>query len=208
MASTQQIKGRIKSVKSTSQVFAYIDGANLYSGTRADGWMIDYGRFMKWLRDKHKVTSAYLFIGMIAANSELYKSLQEVGFVLVFKPTVMDKDGRVKGNCDADMVLHIVSDAYEKKFDSAVVVTSDGDFYSTVNFLLKQNNLALLLSPSKNCSILLKRTNAKITYLNDVKNHFEYKKMRPPLKTKHQKGSHRSDSRGSISKTRKVGKEK
>lgn len=207
MASTpSRFKARIKTVKNTKQIVAYIDGANLYSGAQKDGWLVDYPRFMTWLREKHKVTKAYLFIGMIASNGDLYRSLQEAGFILVFKPTVMDPNGKVKGNCDADMVLKIVADSYENKFDQAVLITSDGDFYSTVEFLLKKDQLSALLSPARNCSILLKRTAAKITNLRDVKSHIEYnkpkghKKMRPPLKTKHQKGSHRSDSTETVAK--------
>jgi hypothetical protein len=75
MASTQQIKGRIKSVRSTEQVIAYIDGANLYSGTKSDGWLVDYGRFTKWLADKYLVSKVYMFIGMVEGNSALYSFL-------------------------------------------------------------------------------------------------------------------------------------
>ena len=35
----------------------------------------------------------------------MYTRLQEEGFILVFKPTLKYKDGTVKGNCDAELVL-------------------------------------------------------------------------------------------------------
>lgn len=151
--------------------FAYIDGANLYKGIASLGWELDYKRFRVWLSEKYGVKLAYLFIGMIPKYKELYKYLQESGFMLVFKEVVYDGDGKPKGNCDADLVLQATRDAYENKFDNVVVVASDGDYAGLVSFLCESRKLFVIISPSheKKCSILLKRTGAKITYINDQK---------------------------------------
>jgi len=190
-------------MKQAPNNYAFIDGANLYNGVKEQGWLIDYKRLRKWLADKLDVQNAYLFIGLMPKNSDMYRSLQEAGYILIFKPTVTDPDGRVKGNCDADMVLHIVSNTYEDKFDQAVLITSDGDFYSTVEFLKKRDKLKRLLSPSPNCSILLKRLGVGITYLHDIKPLIEYKKKKPPMKTKHHQGSFRSNPAPNVAKTTK-----
>lgn len=174
-------------------VFAYIDGANLYNGVKDQGWLLDYKRFRVWLSDKFGVTEAKLFIGLDPKQSHLYQALQQYGYVLAFKPTVTDITGKIKGNCDADMVLQIVSDTYENIIDSAVVVTSDGDFYSTIEFLQQKQRLSRIVSPSPKCSILLKRTNAPITYLHEIKSRVQMKK--PPAKTKQRKGLSRGDIR-------------
>ena len=191
------------------KTYAFVDGANLHKGVDDQGWAVNYRRFRTWLFEKLKVQKAFLFIGLVPGNSRLYTSLQEAGFILIFKPTITNVDGKVKGNCDADMVLTIVSGAYEKKFDKAVLVTSDGDFYSTVEFLQKRKMLTRIVSPSLKCSILLKRTNASITYIGEIKNLVEYKqsfstnkKKKPPMKTKHHKGLFRNDSRLDNSKKR------
>lgn len=172
-------------------VYAYIDGANLYNGVRDQGWLLDYKKFRVWLSDKLGVTKAQIFIGLDPRQSDLYRRLQEFGYILVFKPTITDINGKIKGNCDADMVLNIVRDVYETKDVKAVVVTSDGDFYSAVELLLNKQRLLRIVSPSPKCSILLKRTNAPITYAHEIKTHLELKK--PPAKTKHRKGLSRGD---------------
>lgn len=182
---------RARDRRSLDTCIAFVDGANLYVGVKREGWAVDHRRFRVWLEEKFGVTKAYLFIGLIEQNTELYHDLQEAGFSLIFKPTVVGADGAVKGNCDADMVLRIVSGAYEGAFDTSVLVTSDGDFYSTVEFLQKRDMLARIISPSPNCSILLKRTNAPITYMHEIRRLVEYKKKRPPAKTEHRKGSFR-----------------
>lgn len=151
--------------------FAYIDGNNLYSGIRNSGWKIDLIRFRRWLYQKYDVVRAYYFIGLMPKESELYTFLQEAGFVLIFKEVVYTKEGTVKGNCDADLVLESVKDVYENSCDKQVIVTGDGDYSSLVKFLMAKGKLRVILSPGEKerCSVLLKRTEAPITYLNDVR---------------------------------------
>lgn len=134
------------------------------------GWRLDYKRFRVWLTEKYGVQRAYLFIGLVPRYKDLYTHLQEAGFTLVFKETVYDNNGKVKGNCDADLVLQASRDYYENHFDQAVLVSSDGDYASLVKFLYENSRLRAILSPSDKCSVLLKRTNASIAYLSDQKN--------------------------------------
>ncbi len=107
----------------------------MHKGIADFGWKLDYARFRIWLSEKYGVKNAYIFIGLIPKYNKLYTHLQECGFILIFKEVVYDGDGKAKGNCDADLVLHAMSDAYENKFDSAVLVSSDGDYASLVKFL-------------------------------------------------------------------------
>ena len=151
--------------------YAYIDGANLHKGISSQGWVLDYRRFRRWLKEKHAVQEAYLFIGLIPKYATLYKLLQEAGFILVFKEVVYDGDGKPKGNCDADLVLQVTRDHFEKKCERAVIVTSDGDYASLIKMLLEREVLEVVLSPSqeKTCSILLKKTGARITYIAHIR---------------------------------------
>lgn len=155
--------------------FAYIDGANLHNGIFGFGWKLDYARFRVWLTEKYNVKTAYIFIGLIPRYKDLYKYLQECGFTLVFKEVVYDEKGKPKGNCDADLVLQTVCDTYEHKFNRVVLVSSDGDYARLVKFLQEKQKLIIILSPGKEkkCSILLKRTGAKIAYLNDQHAHLK-----------------------------------
>lgn len=155
--------------------YAYIDGANLYKGVAGLGWELNYKRFRVWLTEKYGISTAYLFIGLIPRYKELYKSLQEAGFTLIFKEVVYDGDGKPKGNCDADLVLQATRDAYEDKCSGAVVVTSDGDYAGLVKFLQEKQKMLVVVSPSneKKCSILLKRTEVKIAYINDQRSNLE-----------------------------------
>lgn len=148
---------------------AYIDGANLHSALKELGWKLDYARFHRWLTEKYAVKQAYIFLGLIPKFKDLYTYLQECGFTLAFKEVVYDGSGKPKGNCDADLVLRVTRDAYEKAYEKAIIVSSDGDYAGLVKFLEERGQMKTILSPAveKKCSVLLKRTGVRISYLND-----------------------------------------
>jgi len=155
--------------------FAFIDSQNLNLGIRSLGWKLDFRRFRRYLSDKYQVSTAYLFIGYIPENQDLYSSLQKDGYTLIFKPTLPDKNGDIKGNVDADLVLQAMIDF--DNFNKAVIVTSDGDFYCLVKYLYKQYKLRMVLSPYiDTCSNLLKRSaKEKIVYMANLRQKLEYK---------------------------------
>jgi len=156
--------------------YAFIDGANLYRGVESQGWSLDYKRFRVFLRDKYAVGTAYWFIGYVPEQADLYRALQSRGFTLVFKPTIPDPGGRIKGNCDAELVLQAMIDFDD--YDKAVIVTSDGDFHCLVRHLEKKGKLEAVVSPKReNCSILLKRAAPqKMLFLDRFRSRLEYKR--------------------------------
>jgi len=153
--------------------FAYIDGANLHKGVHSLAWRLDYFRFRILLWEKYNVKRAYLFLGLVAQYKNLYTHLQEAGFTLVFKETVCDGDGKVKGNCDAALVLKAIVDFYEKSFNKAVIVSSDGDYAELIEFLKNKDVLQVVISPSNKCSYLLRKQNIPILYLDTQRGKLE-----------------------------------
>ena len=167
-------------MKSRENNYAFIDSQNLYLAIRELGWTLDFQRFRIYLKEKYYVVKAYLFIGFMEENAYLYKSLQEKGFILIFKPTLKYKDGHTKGNCDAELVLQAMIDFNEYK--KAVIVTGDGDFHCLVDYLIKQGKLEKLFIPNQHSySALLKRfPSGFLSFVSDLKKKLEYKKKRTP----------------------------
>ena len=155
--------------------YAFIDGANLHRGLESLGWKLDYKKFRTWLSEKFSITRAYIFLGNIPKYSSLYLYLQESGFTLIFKEVVYDGEGKAKGNCDADLVLKAVQEFYEGGYENALIVSSDGDYSSLVSFLIVKGKLKSILSPAneQKCSVLLKRTGAKISYISNRRSTIE-----------------------------------
>jgi uncharacterized LabA/DUF88 family protein len=155
--------------------FAFIDSQNLNLAIREQEWKLDYKRFRVYLHDKYHVTKAFLFIGFVSTNQDLYLSLQDYGYLLVFKPTLYLPSGKVKGNVDAELVLHTMIEY--PNYDKAVVVTGDGDFYCLVDHLKKHDKLEKLIVPDeKRYSSLLRRFIPDIAFMNGLRAKLEYRK--------------------------------
>lgn len=144
----------------------YIDGANLHLGFKTLGRELDYKRFRRWLLDKYKIHTAYIFMGYIPEQKSLYDYLENCGFELIFKETVKQK-GVVKGNADAEMILKTVRDFYEEDTESVTLISGDGDFSCLVDFLLEKQIFGRLMIPNiKYCSYLLRKKQISLVRLD------------------------------------------
>lgn len=153
----------------------YIDGNNLYRSAKELGFDIDYKKFRGWLRQKYNANNVYLFIGLVPERVNFYEYLQSSGYILVFKQTISVGE-KIKGNCDAELVLKTVSDFYTKSFTSCILITGDGDFGCLVEFLKENKAIERIISPDENkCSILLRNKNTEITFLNTLYHKFSKK---------------------------------
>ena len=167
-------------MKKSLNNFAFIDSQNLNLAVRALGWRLDFKRFRVYLKEKYGVEKAYLFIGYVEGNNNLYTALQEAEFLCIFKPTLVYKDGTTKGNCDAELVLHAMIEF--KNSVKAIIVTGDGDFYCLVKYLIENDKLKAVIIPNRNkFSALLKFKSFKpfLRYMNDLQERLEYKKRKP-----------------------------
>ena len=160
--------------------YSFIDSQNLNLSIRSLGWKLDFARFRIYLKEKYGVIKAFLFIGYVEGNNDLYVSLQSAGFLCVFKPTLEYKDGTTKGNCDAELVLHAMIEY--PNYDKAIIVTGDGDFYCLVQYLLEKNKLSVILIPNRlKFSALLKFKMFRpfLRYMNDLEKLLAHIKKRP-----------------------------
>ena len=162
-------------MKKPQNNYAFIDGQNLNLSIQRLGWKLDFRKFRVYLSEKYAVGTAYYFLGFVEGNSNLYTSLQKDGYILVFKPTLTLPNGKVKGNIDAELVLHAMIQ-YEN-YEKAVIVTGDGDFYCLVDYFIKNNKLLKLLIPDRNrFSSLFRKKMVYISFVSDFRNKLEYDK--------------------------------
>ncbi len=164
--------------KSKPVVYAFIDSQNLNLGVQSAGWRLDFRKFRLYLKNKYQVQKAYLFIGMMPANAKMYEALQEMGYILVFRPVVEVKKGSrtvVKGNVDAELVLYASAIKFAD-YNKAIIVSGDGDFFCLADFLHDKEKLAHILVPNKQYSGLLRQFNNYIVRIDLLKKSLESKK--------------------------------
>ena len=137
------------------KVYAFIDSQNLNLGVKSQGWSLDFSKFRVFLKEKYNVSKAFLFIGYLKNHVQLYASLKKSGYFLIYKPVVVSKTRYVKGNVDAELVLHSMIEF--PNYNKAVIVSGDGDFYCLVKYLVNKKKLAKIIAPNKKYSSLLRR---------------------------------------------------
>jgi uncharacterized LabA/DUF88 family protein len=159
-------------IMKTQNNYAFIDSQNLNLSIREQGWMLDFMKFRLYLRDKYAIEKAFIFIGYHFPYQNLYTNLQKYGYILVFKPTLQLPGGTVKGNVDAELVLHTMIEY--RNFDKALIVTGDGDFYCLVDYLISNNKLLKLLVPNRlKYSSLFRKLMPNIHFMNNLRGKLE-----------------------------------
>jgi uncharacterized LabA/DUF88 family protein len=153
--------------------YAFIDSQNLNLSIREQGWTLHFRRFRQYLRDKYGIAKAFLFVGYVYENQALYTALQKDGYILVFKPTLKLPSGQVKGNVDAELVLHAMIEY--RNYDKALIVTGDGDLYCLVDYLAKNGKLLRLLIPNRESfSSLLRKMMPYSAFMSDLEGKLAY----------------------------------
>jgi uncharacterized LabA/DUF88 family protein len=134
---------------------AYIDGQNLHMGTQSSklSWKVDLGRFRVYLKEKYQVDKAYYYLGFIITGNQydsLYESIQDAGFILVFREHNSSMLGSKKGNVDADIVFSMMRGlCVGLAFNKYVLVSGDGDYKRLVSFLIEKDKLEKILFPNR-----------------------------------------------------------
>lgn len=183
--------------KAKPNVYAFVDSQNLNIGVQSYGWKIDWRKFRKFLTEKYHVTQAYLFIGYLPENEDMYTQMHDAGYLVVLKPTIdmyltpedkeaaaakakaQAKEGEApkkpttKGNVDAELVLYAVKEM--PNYDKAIIVSGDGDFFGLIEYLEQQNKLLHVLAPNWKYSSLLKPFEKYIVRVDEFKRVISYR---------------------------------
>lgn len=177
-----------KPTEKKTDVYAFIDSQNLNLGVQRAGWKMDWRKFRQFLRSKHGVTKAYMFIGYISENEDMYNQLHEAGYLIVLKPTVDtstnndDKQVKpqIKGNIDAELVLYAMKEM--PNYSEAIIVSGDGDFYCLAEYLEAKGRLKHIMTPNWKYSTLLKPYEKYILRLDQKRKELEHIDHRPRKK--------------------------
>lgn len=165
--------------------YAFIDSQNLNLGIQRAGWKLDWKKFRVFLKEKYNVENAYMFIGYLPENEDLYNQMHEAGYLVALKPTLEmfataeeqareDKDKPpTKGNVDAELVMFVMKEL--PNYDKAIIVSGDGDFYSLIEYLKDRKKLLHIMTPNWRYSTLLKPFESYIIRLDTLRHELSYR---------------------------------
>ncbi|MCA9346792.1 NYN domain-containing protein [Candidatus Saccharibacteria bacterium] len=163
--------------------YAFIDSQNLNLGVQRAGWKMDWKKFRAYLQDKYQIEKAYMFIGYLPENEDLYNQMKAAGYTVVLKPTLemmsshdaekKDEKLPTKGNVDAELVMYVMKEI--SNYNKAIIVSGDGDFYSLIEYLSEKNKLLNVMVPNWKYSSLLKAFDKSIVRLDVLRNDLSYR---------------------------------
>lgn len=174
----------IRRRKKQPEIYAFIDSQNLNVGVQKHGWKMDWKKLREFLKTKYGVTEAFMFIGYVPENEDMYKQLHESGFRIVLKPTYdmtrprpEQEEGEekkpIKGNVDAELVLWAMKEF--PKYQKAIIVSGDGDFFCLVEYLVEQKRLLKILTPSQQYSGLYNAFDEYVEQLDKYRHELQYR---------------------------------
>lgn len=165
--------------------YAFIDSQNLNLGIQRAGWKMDWKKFRTYLKEHYDVEKAFMFIGYLPENEDLYTQMQAAGYLVALKPTLEmfnnpeeeKKDDKerppTKGNVDAELVMYVMKEM--QKYSKAIIVSGDGDFYSLIEYLVERQKLLCVMTPNWRYSTLLKPFEKYIVRLDTLKSQLSYR---------------------------------
>jgi uncharacterized LabA/DUF88 family protein len=181
--------------------YAFIDGQNLYLGTTkctdcanaldikltdmklsdctcGKAWEVDLAKLRVYLAENYKVSQAYYFLGYLNdRHADIYKSIQEAGFIVIFKEHHQNAKSEKKGNVDTDIVFETMKSLLEVDFDKVILVSGDGDYKKMVYYLVGKNKFKKVLFPNKRYASSLYKTlgSEYFDYLENLRSYIEKK---------------------------------
>ena len=135
------------------KIALFIDGANLYSTSRALGFDVDYRKLLAAFQKRGSLLRAYYYTALV--EDQEYSSIRPLidwldynGYKVVTKPAkeFTDAFGRrkIKGNMDIELAV----DAMELSgvVEHYVIFSGDGDFCSLVSALQRRGRKVSVVS--------------------------------------------------------------
>ena len=86
-------------MKVQSNNYAFIDSQNLNLSIREQGWIMDFGKLRQYLGRKYGIAKAFMFIGYVYDNQDLYTALQKSWLHLGFQANSYVAEWKGKGKC-------------------------------------------------------------------------------------------------------------
>lgn len=140
----------------TDRLALFIDGANLYSATKALNADIDFKKMVDAFREKAVLARAYYYTAVTEGEEfspirPLIDWLGYNGFSLVTKPVKRFTDAqghtRTKGNMDIEIAVDMLELA--PRIDHAILFSGDGDFRRLVQAVQSKGVRVTIVSTLK-----------------------------------------------------------
>ena len=123
-----------------NQIVIFVDNSNIFQGFRKFGIKVDYEKLKKLIVNARKLEAIYLYEGLVYPISpekqRWYNDLSsKSGYEIKASFDKITSQGVDEKKVDICIAVDIISLGYENAYDTAVLVSGDGDFVPVVKKL-------------------------------------------------------------------------
>ena len=133
------------------KIMIFIDGSNLFYTAQMMGIEIDYLKLTETLVGRDKLIRVNFYAGIDTENqlsAGWQYFMKRSGFKMITKPLQCFADGNRKANCDVEMAVDMINLA--NSFDTAILVSGDGDLTYAVQTLVNKGKQVEVLGNKMN----------------------------------------------------------
>ncbi len=126
------------------RITIFIDNSNIFKGFQKYAIKADYEKLKNVITRGRKLDAIFLYEGVVYPMSpekrRWYKELtNRSGFIIKASFDKIVTSGAIEKKVDIKMAIDIISCAYENAYDTAVLVSGDGDFVPVIKRLKELN---------------------------------------------------------------------
>lgn len=114
---------------------AYIDVQNIHRKTVDFNWIIDWNKFLIYLKQNCKTDIVYYAVWYLSKYDKFYDYLSSLWYSLLFKKVTILPNWSMKWNVDVDIAIRSLFDFFEEWLEKAIIVSNDGDYNTLVDVL-------------------------------------------------------------------------
>jgi uncharacterized LabA/DUF88 family protein len=156
------------------KIMVFIDNSNLFHSFQKIHFHCDYIKLREVLTAGRKLVDVILYTGIMypvkTKDKRWLSKLHHLGYSVKTRSVKVAPNGKkVEKRIDVLMAVDIIASVYEKKYDTAVIVSGDGDFVPVVKKLKELNKSVEIWSFKELLSEQLKSlVSTNIHYIDTV----------------------------------------
>ncbi|MFW9989700.1 MAG: NYN domain-containing protein [Candidatus Odinarchaeota archaeon] len=159
------------------RITIFIDNSNIFKGFQKYDVKVDYEKLKTLITHGRKLNAIYLYEGVVYPISpekkRWYKDLSaKSGYIIRVSFDKISKNGVIEKKVDIKIAIDIISLASKNVYDTAVLVSGDGDFLPVIKKVKKLNKKVELWAFRYSLANILKEELeiGNIYYLDDILN--------------------------------------
>ncbi len=122
------------------RIIVFVDNSNIFKGFRKYNIKVDYEALKNFIARGRDLKNIFLYEGVVyPMNPEKKKWYEELsnrsGYVIKASFNKIASSGAIEKKIDIKIAIDIISYAYEDAYDTAVLVSGDGDFVPVIKKL-------------------------------------------------------------------------